>query len=348
MGRRTRRRLAAVLGAGLVLGFLSCGGEPSAPDLILLSGATMGTSWMVKIPVDATTSAPSSLQVAIESELDQVNAEMSHYREESEISRFNRTPSTGWYVVSAPFAAVVTEALDIGRASEGRLDVTLGPLIDLWGFGAKGDIATPPSDDALTSTRARVGLDHLEVRKDPPALRKDIPDLELNLSAIAKGHGVDRIAALLSGEGIGSYFIEIGGEIFARGEKSPGQPWRVGIEEPLTSRRAVHSVVPLRDGGMATSGDYRSFWRDQGRTFSHTLDPRTGRPVTHDLASVTVIAETCARADGWATALLVAGAEACYTLAEREGLAAFLIIRTPTGFETRATPAFLRATEPDR
>lgn len=335
---------------GLVLLFVlgACGAPPSEEVTFALHGQTMGTTWVVKLLLsEVPKNNRDLLKKDIQGELDRVNAEMSHYMRDSEISRFNESASVDWFPVSPGFAHVVSEALAIGSRSGGRLDVTIGPLIDLWGFGRKGEVTAPPSDDELVATKSRLGLQHLEVRPSPPSVRKSIAHLEINLSAIAKGHGVDRVVTLLMERGLSSYFVEVGGEVFASTWKLPGRAWQVGIEAPDPEARSLQRVVPLRGMAMATSGDYRNFWRDQGHQYSHTLDPATGRPVSHAMASVTVIAETCCAADGWATALLVAGPESALALAKEQSLAAFFIIRTPRGFETIATDSFRRLTETD-
>jgi thiamine biosynthesis lipoprotein len=166
-----------------------------------------------------------------------------------------------------------------------------------------------------------------------------VVSLSLNLSAIAKGYGVDRVADYLSGAGFTNFLVEIGGEIAARGVNLKNSPWRIGVATPQT-QLGIQTVVPLSDLAMATSGDYRNFFKAEGRRYSHTIDPRTGRPVDHQLASVTVVHKSCTQADAWATALHVLGPEKAYMLAEKEGLKVLFIIRSKDDFVERKTPAF--------
>jgi thiamine biosynthesis lipoprotein len=197
-----------------------------------------------------------------------------------------------------------------------------------------------PSDGEIAQARARVGYKKLSARADPPALRKSQPDLYLDLSAIAKGYGVDRIAELLERAGILDYLVEIGGELRGRGHNGHGLPWRIAVERPDPGAREVHSIVELRGFAMATSGDYRNFFERDEMLYSHSIDPRTGRPVTHALAGVTVLAPETARADALATAFLVLGPEAGLALAESLQVAALFIVRTPEGYSDRQTDAF--------
>jgi len=279
-------------------------------------------------------------QAEIDAELDAVNAQMSTWLEDSELSRFNATAPDDWYRVSSALARVVATARQISAGSGGALDVTVAPLVNLWGFGPDGRPAAPPSEAALAEARARTGWQALEVRLEPPALRKAQP-LTVDLSAVAKGHGVDRVARLLDDRHCPDYLVDIGGELRSRGASPRGQRWRVGVEVPDPgSLGAVQRVLALQDQGLATSGDYRNFIDfDIGR-LSHTIDPRSGRPVTHGLASVTVAHESALLADGWATALLVLGPERGWALAREQGLAALFIERTADGFEERYTEAF--------
>lgn len=308
--------------------------QPSAEASIALEGRTMGTTWHLRVAGDDVPGA-SAIRSAVQAELDAVEAAMSTWRDDSEVSRFNRSTSTDWIPVSPGVASVVGEALEISHRSDGAFDITVGPLVRRWGFGPREAGAAGEADGP-----AGIGFRHLEVRHEPAALRKDLPIVEIDLSAIAKGHAVDAVAGRLVELGIERFMVEVGGEVRTRGARPGGGPWRIGIELPDPTRRAIDSAIPLRDLSMATSGDYRNF-RDTGEgRFAHVIDPRSGRPVTHDLAGVTVVAENCRTADAWATALLVLGMESGYVVAEREGLAALFIRRTDEGFPKVATPAF--------
>lgn len=300
----------------------------------------MGTSYSVKAVRLPHEVATDRLQADVDAILRQVNDRMSTYDDDSELSRFNQSRSTDWVKVSTDLLTVVDEALRVSHLSGGAFDVTVGPLVDLWGFGpgpASGEI---PTEDQIQAAATKVGYQRLHVRDSPPALRKDDPDLYVDLSAIAKGYGVDQVAAYLEGVGIQSYLVEIGGELRAKGEKGPQTPWRIGIEQPTPAERRVQEIILIRDGAVATSGDYRNFFEVGDQRFSHAIDPRTRRPVTHDLASVTVISASAMHADAMATALLVMGAEAGFQLAQRENLAAYFLVDNGEGFSERSTSAF--------
>jgi len=289
----------------------------------------MGTTYTVKI-VRPRAGIPENdaLHKAIEAELDTVDRAMSTYRDDSELSRFNASTSTDWFEVSPETAEVVALALRIGRASGGAYDVTVEPLVRLWNFGAHPSAADAvPSDEAIEKAMKLVGQEHLAVRFDPPALKKDLPGLRVDLSSIAKGDAVDRVAQLLDAGGCENYMVEVGGEVRARGHNASGRPWQIAIERPGDGPKQVYRVVPLAGRAMATSGDYRNYFERDGRRYSHLIDPRTGRPITHRLASATVLADDCAEADAWATALLILGPESGMKLAEQEGITTDFLIR---------------------
>ena len=253
---------------------------------------------------------------------------MSTYRADSEVSRFNRAVPGEWFAVSADTAAVVATALEVHQGSGGAFDITVGPLVDLWGFGA-GSKATDrvPSDAEVAAAAARVGSDALRVRADPPALFKSA-DREIDLSAIAKGFGVDRAALWLEGNGVANYMVEVGGEVRTRGRNPQGEKWRIGIEAPeLLQQGHAIAAVALSGESVATSGDYRNYFEAGGRHYSHTIDPATARPVEHALASVTVVAADCKTADALATAIDVLGPDKGLAFAERENLAVYLLVR---------------------
>ena len=302
----------------------------------------MGTTYSVQLVDPPQTVEPAALQDRVDDVLADINASMSTYDAGSELSRFNASSSTDWYGVSAELAGVVAAAQAVSEASGGSFDITVGPLVNLWGFGPGEGSGVPPSPEQVSAAKLRTGYGKLHVRLSPPALRKSDPDLYVDLSAIAKGYGVDRVAALLDAAGIENYLVEIGGELRARGLNVRREPWRIAVERPDPAGRTVQQVVALTDAAMATSGDYRNFFEAGGTRYSHTIDPATGRPVTHDLASVTVVGADAMHADAHATALLVMGVDRGQTFARTSGLAALFISRTLTGFETRATPAWGR------
>lgn len=308
------------------------------------TGATMGTTWSVKVSeVDLGTEARAAIADAISARLDVVNAQMSNWDPQSEISRFNAHASTDPFPVSPPVIEVLTLSREVSRRSEGAFDVTVAPLVAAWGFGPVDRPPEAPAPERLADLLEQVGWRGIEVAATSNTLRKRDPRLTADLSAVAKGHGVDAIAEAVAALGHGSFLAEIGGELRAAGLKASVEPWRVAIEAPDTEVRTIWEAIELRDAAMATSGDYRNYYERDGQRISHTIDPRTGRPIEHALASVSVVAETAARADAWATALNVLGPEGGPALAEREGLAAYFIVRDPeseSGFRSVETPPF--------
>jgi thiamine biosynthesis lipoprotein len=229
----------------------------------------------------------------------------------------------------------------VSLRSDGAFDITVGPLVEAWGFGSRGAEEQAPSERSLQALLSDVGYRLLVLDAAEKKLRKTRPAVEVDLSAIAKGYGVDRIAEALDGLGHHEYLVELGGELRARGQRLDGNPWRVAIEKPSEDLRRIHQVLELKNRAMATSGDYRNYYELDGRRISHTLDPRSGRPLDHSLASVSVLHERAVLADAWATALNVLGENAGYTLAIEEGLAAYFITRSAPGkFESRSTPSF--------
>lgn len=309
----------------------------------------MGTSYRVSLGTTEAAADVGALQREVDEVLELVNDRMSTYRAGSELSRFNADDSGDWFPVSAETAGVVLLAREIGEASGGAFDPTVGPLVDAWGFGPEGQPETIPSAEALAALRERIGLDRFDARADPPAaLRKLRPGVSLDLSGIAKGYGVDEVARVLESRGIRSYLVEVGGEMRLAGKRSPDADWAIAIERPLDAGRAIERVLHPGSRAVATSGDYRNYFERDGRRYSHTIDPRTGEPIEHRLASVTVLAADCASADAWATALMVLGPDAGYNLAEERGLAVLLLVRTERGFESVGTSAFTAAFGEDR
>ncbi len=316
------------------------GGCGRGPVVHVFTGQTMGTVYTVKViapPVGDFSSV--AMEQVIRDRLEEVNALMSTYDPDSQLSRFNRHASDAPFPVDAPVAGVFAIALEVSRQSGGAFDITVGPLVNAWGFGPDPP-ASPPDDAAIEGLRARVGYQHLEMTEDGH-LRKHLPDLYCDLSAVAKGYAVDRVAEALDARGIAHYMIEVGGEVRARGENERGVPWRIGIERPDPDRRAVARVVALRDMALATSGDYRNFRVVDGVRQSHTIDPRTGRPVAHALASVSVFHPECAWADAYATAIMALGPDEGLAFARRHGIAALFFLHDGRdGFTEITTPAF--------
>ncbi|MFC4876769.1 FAD:protein FMN transferase [Microbulbifer halophilus] len=320
----------------LVVGLSACSADKRDWQL---SGPTMGTRYHITVAdVPAAVQKP-ELQKRVDAELEQVNREMSTYIDDSELMRFNRGPVGEAVPVSGHLAGVVARSLELYRRSDGAFDVTVGPLVNLWGFGPQPEPETIPDDADIDRLLEQIGSDALVVERSPDRITRSRP-VEIDLSAIAKGHGVDRVAELLEAQGIRHYLVEVGGELRTRGKNPRGNPWRIGVESPDPTGRAVQKPIEISGKSVATSGDYRNYYERDGVRYSHSIDPRTGRPLRHRLASVTVIADNCAEADGLATALNVLGAEAGLKLAEEENLAVFMLVKTDTGFEERYSSAF--------
>lgn len=325
---------------------LVCGcGTPTPPAPISLSGPTMGTRYNVKISTMPDGIDVDDLQATIDAELAVINARMSTYDPTSELSIFNRHEADDWYEISDETAEVIERALQISERTDGAFDVTIGPAVNLWSFGPQEKGRRVPSEIEIADANEKVGYHQIELRKTPLALRKSQADVYVDLSAIAKGYAVDRIAALLDKLAVGGFMVEIGGEVFARGTKADGDPWRIGIERPVDEARVIELAVALRDRAMATSGDYRNFYIIDGIRYSHAIDPRTGRPVQNGIASVSVIADDCMTADAWATALMVLGPDQAISAAKANGLEVTVMVRDGEAFRMEQTAGFAKVTK---
>ena len=306
-----------------------------------IRGPTMGTTYSVRFDLASIESDErAGLSEAIAARLDEVNRLMSTYDSTSELSRFNARPVTEPVPLSAPTLAVLLAAQRVSEASDGALDVTVAPLVEAWGFGAADEPPNAPPEAVLTALRARVGYRGLTIDSAAGTATKAHPDLTADLSAIAKGYAADRVADTLAVLGYDRVLVEVGGELRAGAPKSDGSLWRVAIEQPDALGRTIHRVVEVTDEAVATSGDYRNVYELDGVVYAHLIDPRTGRPAQHAGASVTVIHDSGAAADAWATALAVLGPDEGLAVAEREGLTALFITRTDDRFIGRATTAF--------
>lgn len=339
-------RALYLLPFGLLL--TGCFGEEKG-ETYRLSGETMGTTYnvvAVDVPGEVT---ETELSVAIEETLAAVNAAMSTWDKASEISLFNAQESTEPVTISPAFAHVMGAANDVHALSNGKFDVTLFPLIELWGFGARTKPGESfPTDEEITTALTHVGQAEL-VQLDGQALKKIDPEVSVNLSAIAKGYGNDAVAEALKGFGIENYLVEIGGDLVSAGQNDKGEAWKIGIETPDAKANSVEMVLPVSDLGMATSGDYRNFFEQDGVLYSHIIDPTTGRPVTHRATSVTVLAENGMMADALATAMMVLGEEEGMEVARANDLAVFFISRAEPGsdqeYVKQASPAFEKLRE---
>jgi thiamine biosynthesis lipoprotein len=335
-----RLRLCALL--ILLWPLLSACTPDPPPDPFRLSGQTMGTTWSVILPSAPGATAAAALRQQLQQRLDRIEGLMSTYDPASELSRFNSQSSTEWFAIADDTARVVELSLAISRLTGGAFDVSVGPLVELWGFGATPRGRQIPSSDQIRERLLLVGYDKIELRRQPAAIRKQVPELRIDLSAVAKGYAVDALAELLEGQGITAYLVEIGGELRLAGSRGAGAPWRIAIEQPQEGARDIAASFPLARTGLATSGNYRNFYLEDGQRYAHTLDPVSGRPVRHKLASVTVLDPSCARADALATALMVLGEEVGRSFCEQHDLAAYFLIHEQAGLAEDASPAFQR------
>lgn len=320
------------------------------PQQVAFEGKTMGTTYHIKYIDDGSLdnlAKPAEIQQQIESLLKIVNNEMSTYQKNSQISEFNNSRQVDVpFSVSKDFAIVVEEAIRLNKVTDGALDVTVGPLVNLWGFGPDKRLNKEPTAEQIAEKAKSVGIEKilvtLESGADKGILIKKEPELYLDLSSIAKGFGVDKLSEHLEKLGLQNYLVEIGGELRGKGNNLQGKPWRIAIEKPeLVQGTTSQITVPLHNLGMATSGNYRNYFEDeQGNRLSHIIDPKTLRPISHNLASITVFSPTTMTADGLSTGLYVLGAEKALEIAERENLAIFLIIKKGQGYETKMSTAF--------
>lgn len=314
----------------------------SAKIEVLLQGRTMGTTYNIKVVATHEQVKTLKLQAKIDEALKRVNQEMSTYISDSEISLFNQSNSGDIFEISDGFARVLKESIRLGELSNGKLDITVGPLVNLWGFGPEQRPEKVPSQSIIVSTLKRVGLKNLHLVGNK--LSKDIPNLYVDLSTTAKGYGVDVIAELIENNGIVNYLVEIGGEMRLKGFKHTGELWAIAIEKPILDpsgeERAVHQIVIPKDNAVATSGDYRNYFEAEGQRFSHIIDPATGKPIHHNLVSVTVIHPSSMTADGLSTTLMVMGVEQGMVFAIKNNLAALFIYKTEDGFGEQFTVKF--------
>lgn len=337
-------RARGLLWTGVLLTLAGCGNTGPAEPLTL-SGPALGDTYSITL-VDAPESlGVTTLREEMRALLARVDVGMSGTAEASPIDRFNRAEADVWVPVSAELAKLVQATLEIGRRTSGAFDVTASPLLELWGLGGGGEApATPPGAAQIHAARERTGIGLVEVREEPPAVRKTAAGLTLDMASIAQGYIVDRMAAKLAQLGASHYRVKIGSAAYVRGENRDGQPWQIGVEQPQAGERATARIGGLENEGLAVSGGRPNFMVLGGRRFSRTIDPRTGRPVAHGLRSVAVIASTAARADALAAALLVMGPRAGLAYANANGIAARFVSGEPDAH----TPMYSDAFEPYR
>ena len=303
-----------------------------------LQGEAQGTTWQVDIAQAGSTLNAQQLQQGLAGILQSIDQQMSTWRADSELSQFNQTQSTDWFPVSPDLYQVLAIAQQVSADTQGAFDVTVAPLMRLWGFGKSTELGHKPSAAAVQAVLQQVGYQKLQLQSQPRAIRKQIPNLQVDVAGIAQGYTVDRLADYLEQQGIQNYLVELGGELRAKGLNSQQQVWRIAIEKPNETLKQVQQGIALKEAALTTSGDYRDFFEEQGKHYSHTIEPQTGNAVSHSLASVSVVAKNAVTADAYDTALMAMGDKA-QQFAEQRQLAVYFIWRTDKGFRTYATPA---------
>ena len=292
-----------------------------------LQGQTMGTQYHISV---VSPKGPAlekeKLKNSIDKILSDINQQLSTYIVESDISKFNQSSDTNWISVPDDLVKLVKASQQISKMTDGAFDISISPLVDLWGFGAETRDKTP-SDQLLQKVRQTVGYEMLDFQENPPELKKQQARLHIDLSAIAKGFAVDKVSEFLSKKGLLDHLVEIGGEIRAQGFNQSGNSWRIAIETPNSDKKAASKILDITNRAVATSGDYRNFYIENGQRITHIIDPRTGQPIKHKLASVTVIHESAMLADAFATALMVMGEDRGKRFAEEHDLSVYMIIR---------------------
>lgn len=333
VGKFIVHRIKAAL---VLLLFLLSACSTAPPEFMQVSGMTMGTTYHITLrnPGEWT---EQSLKAALDERLVAFNQIASTYIPDSELSQINTMPADEWHQLTPMLFDILVLAVEVSWLSNGAFDVTVGPLVDLWGFGPDRHDGTP-DESAIKKALEDVGFERIELDLAEHKFKKGAP-LRIDLSAIAKGYGVDAVALWLESLGSTDYLVEIGGEMRVAGLSPRGDSWRIGLESPDLE---VDKTTPILLGniGVATSGDYRNYFEENGVRYSHTIDPRTGRPITHNLASVTVLDPSCAFADAMATAFLVLGGKKTIELAEQLAIPVYLVEKTENGFSSRYSSSF--------
>ena len=347
MNRRSFLKSSLMLSGGIllppgVLALVGCSGTGTEQELAGFDGTVMGTGYSVRYGGTAI----KDLDREVLAVLQDVDTHMSTWRPDSELSILNQSSDGDWQAISSATTRVIAHAMATSERTQGVFDATVGPLVDLWGFGAgsvsgtNGSRGHRPAKQSISETMAQIGHDYVEIDLEANAVRKRKPGIQLDLSGIAKGHAVDRVTAALDAQGLDSYLVEVGGELAAKGRKPDGSAWKVAIEKPEVGRRDVFRVLELENRAIATSGDYRNFFDDGGQRYSHAIDPRTGQPVHNGLASVSVVADSTMAADALSTSLMIMGADKAMAFAEQHDVAAQLILKSGSSLEERHSPAF--------
>lgn len=291
-----------------------------------IAGRRMGTTWQVTVvPPRDTRLTEGALRDLVQRRLDELDFAFTNWNDNAPVPRFNVSRSMDWQDMPRELVEMVRFAQELSERTGGAFDITIAPLVDLWGFGPKGRVPGPPSDAAIAGAMQHVGWKKLEARDEPPALRKRDPELQINVSAMADGYACAELAGLFRAGGVENFLIEIGGAVLGWGLNAEGRGWRVGIQRPEAADGDTMGSITLHNQAVSTSGVYRQYFERRGRRFAHVLDARTGRPVVHDLLSVSVVGDSAFKADGWDTALLILGPGEGRALAEKLKLDAMFL-----------------------
>lgn len=339
-------RLASpTLAWAVVLILAACQPGPQETEI---AGAVQGTTYHIKMVLDERSPNVEQMRAKIENTFRIIDEKLSNYRDDSEISRINENRTTDWMSVSPEIAELVYIAKQVGQHTSGCYDLTVKPLFDLWGFSKHENRV--PTDAEIDQVLQHVGMSRVDVDPEGHRLRKQDPELRIDLSSIAQGYTVSAIATLLEAEGIQNYLAEVGGELKVKGTKANGSAWRIAIEKPTPFQREVQRILQLRQAhgtAVMTAGTYRNFFEEGGQIYTHILDPKTGRPVTHHLLSVTILHDDPTWADAWDTALLCVGESEAIKIAEQERLTALLIYQEDKDLKEYMSAEFLRTQQSD-
>ena len=329
------------IGFLVLVALVGCEKPVAERPMVEIHGRTMGTFYGVKVVGDFPGGQP-ALQTQVDSLLKHYNDEISTYDPNSSLSKFNQQQTITPFPVSQEMADIVISALRVGQRTQGVLDVTVGPLVNLWGFGPDKRPVKTPTDEQITAARQRVGIQHLhvDVSADHAALRKDVPNIYVDLSTIGEGFGADKVAEFLESRGVHNYLVEIAGASRSRGVNAKGDPWKLAIQKPTDELDEVQAIIKPDGRAISTSGSYRNYYELDGKRYSHIIDPATGKPITHRLVSATVITPTSLEADGLDTALMVMGPEKAMAFAKQQRLAVYLVIKTDKGFKAEYSESF--------
>ncbi|MGM0616272.1 MAG: FAD:protein FMN transferase [Pseudomonadota bacterium] len=326
-----------------LLGMAGCSSEEERPleSPVRFEGSIFGSFYQISIADPLTQGELSDIEEGFLAELQSVDRAMSTYRDDSELVAFNQAPVGEWQLLSPEIIEVMAISQSVSEASQGALDVTVGGLVNLWSFGPEAQPEEIPDDQTLEARLETVGFDALEFDADANQAQRT-RDVFVDLSAVAKGYAADQVADYLNQQGFEHYLVNLGGDLVAQGyrDREEETPWRIGIEVPEDGPQTAQLVLPLSNMTVATSGDYRNYFEQDGQRFSHTIDPRTGRPITHGLASVSVFDDSNARADAWATALMVAGEQEGMAIAQANDLDILMLVRDGEQWKSLASPGF--------